>query len=217
VSGFSLPGQQTNVSRSNDTNRLSLITNNLPEISNVQTATLGVAIQEQTTNNQSQTTFALLPPQQPQQTTTQTSSFFINETNQSKSVFSDTNQQTIAYANEVTTSETQKLLTDRTNPIGEIIEGRNIQLPTTTNVQQKTTVNTNVSDNEVAGGVNITRMATTPAGYNQYLNIVIADAAFYAPKEIYRGQRNVDNVRALRQMSSDRLHQEMVNQQYRRN
>jgi hypothetical protein len=59
-------------------------------------------------------------------------------------------------------------------------------------------------------------MATTPVGYNQYLNLVIADAAFYAPKEIYKGQRNVDNVRALRQMSSDRLHQEMVNQQYRR-
>ena len=83
-------------------------------------------------------------------------------------------------------------------------------------VQQKTTVNTNASDNEIAGGVSLTRMATTPSGYNQYLNLMLADAAFYAPKEIYRGQVNVDNVRALRTLSSDRLHQEMVNQQYRK-
>jgi hypothetical protein len=83
-------------------------------------------------------------------------------------------------------------------------------------MQQKASVNTNASDNEIAGGVNISRMATAPVGYNQYLNLVIADAAFYAPKEIYKGQKTVDNVRALRQMSSDRLHQEMVNQQYRR-
>lgn len=217
MNNFAQPGQQTNMSRSNDTSRYGLTTNVSPEIANVQTTPLSVTALEQTTNNQSQTTFTLLPPQQPQQIVTQTPIFVVNETNQSKPVFSNTNQQTIAITNEVTTSETQKLLTDRTNPMNELIEGRNMELPTTSTIQQKTTVNTNVSDNQIAGGVNITRIAVAPVGYNQYLNIVIADAAFYAPKEIYKGQKNVDNVRALRQMSSDKLHQEMVNQQYRRN
>jgi hypothetical protein len=43
------------------------------------------------------------------------------------------------------------------------------------------------------------------------------DIAFYAPKEIYRNQKVVDNQRTLRQMNSrsDIIHQEMVNQQYK--
>jgi hypothetical protein len=41
------------------------------------------------------------------------------------------------------------------------------------------------------------------------------DVAFYEPKEIYKNQKVVDNVRVLRQMSSDRLHQEMINLQYK--
>jgi hypothetical protein len=83
------------------------------------------------------------------------------------------------------------------------------------NVQeQKTeTVNRNVQPNELAGAVDITRMATQPAGYQAY-SFALADAPFYAPREIYRNQVNVDNARVLRQLSSDRLHQEMVNQQY---
>jgi hypothetical protein len=40
------------------------------------------------------------------------------------------------------------------------------------------------------------------------------DAQFYASKEIYRGQRNVDNARALRGLGTDRLHRQMVEQQY---
>ena len=42
----------------------------------------------------------------------------------------------------------------------------------------------------------------------------LQDAQFYASKDIYRGQRNVDNARVLRGLGTDRLHQEMVNQQY---
>jgi len=84
------------------------------------------------------------------------------------------------------------------------------------NVQeQKTeTVNRNVQPNELAGAVDITRMATQPAGYQSY-SFALADAPFYAPKEIYRNQVNVDNVRVLRQLSSDRLHQDLVNLQYK--
>jgi hypothetical protein len=81
--------------------------------------------------------------------------------------------------------------------------------------EQKTeTVNRNVQPNELAGGVDIARMATQPAGYQAY-SFALADAPFYAPKEIYRNQVNVDNARALRQLSSDRLHQDLVNLQYK--
>jgi len=84
------------------------------------------------------------------------------------------------------------------------------------NVQeQKTeTVNRNVQPNELAGGVDITRMATQPQGYQAY-SFALADAPFYAPKEIYKNQVNVDNVRVLRQLSSDKLHQDLVNLQYK--
>jgi hypothetical protein len=227
-------GQQ-NLIRTNETNRSNLETNFSQEISQNQTSTIKsvnrgessftqtqvtltqINPQEQAISTQSQITYSLLPPQQSQQIATQVFVPILNETTQASQTILSSNQQSITPSFEMSLSESQRLLTDRTNPVNEIIEGRGVDLQTTTNVQQKTSVNTNVSDNEIAGGVNISRMATTPVGYNQYLNLVIADAAFYAPKEIYKGQRNVDNVRALRQMSSDRLHQEMVNQQYKRN
>ncbi len=84
------------------------------------------------------------------------------------------------------------------------------------NVQEQKTesVNRNVQPNELAGAVDITRMATQPPGYQAY-SMMMPDVAFYAPKEIYRNQVNVDNVRVLRQLSSDRLHQDLVNLQYK--
>jgi hypothetical protein len=45
--------------------------------------------------------------------------------------------------------------------------------------------------------------------------VAMPDVAFYAPKEIYRNQVNVDNVRLLRGLSSDRLHQQMIDMQYK--
>lgn len=214
LASFAQPGQQTNMARSSDTNRFGTSSSVATEIGFVQSTPINITTQEQSTTTQ--TTFALLPPQQPQQTVIQTTPVFVNDAIQTPQSFLSVSQQSIFTTNDLAISESQKSLTDRTNPINEIIEGRSIELPTTSTVQQRTTVNTNVSDNEIAGGVNINRMATSPVGYNQYLNLIIADASFYAPKEIYKGQKNVDNVRALRQMSSDRLHQEMVNQQYRK-
>ena len=73
-----------------------------------------------------------------------------------------------------------------------------------------------MQDNDLANGVQLAQLSVVPIGFNQYTNLVLRDAAFYAPKEIYRNQRTIDNVRALRNLSSDRLHEEMVNQQYRR-
>jgi hypothetical protein len=84
------------------------------------------------------------------------------------------------------------------------------------NVQEQKTesVNRNVQPNELAGGVDIARMATQPAGYQAY-SMIMPDVAFYAPREIYKNQVNVDNARVLRQLSSDRLHQNLVNLQYK--
>jgi hypothetical protein len=69
--------------------------------------------------------------------------------------------------------------------------------------------------NDVAGDVKIASLAVSPVGFDSYLNSM-ADGAFYQPKDIYPGQRTIDNARALRQLSSDRLHQEMVQQQYQK-
>ena len=106
-------------------------------------------------------------------------------------------------------------LTDRTNPINAIIEQR-LSLPNTVAATTGPSVNTRASDNEAAAGVNIATMAVAPIGYGDYLNLTLRDAAFYAPREVYRNQRNVDNQRALRQLTNDSRHRDMVEQQYRR-
>jgi hypothetical protein len=81
--------------------------------------------------------------------------------------------------------------------------------------QQNDTVKKNVQNNEAAGNVNIESIAKQPVGYAQYFS-ALPDVTFYAPKEIYKGQKTVDNARALRQLSSDTLHQKMIEQQYDR-
>jgi hypothetical protein len=88
------------------------------------------------------------------------------------------------------------------------------QLNATTE-EKPTTVNKNVQQNELASGVTLATLATQPAGYDAYSLFTLKDASFYAPKEIYKNQRTVDNAKALRVLSSDRLHQEMIDQQYK--
>ena len=100
------------------------------------------------------------------------------------------------------------------SPIKSIMEQRP-NIDTTINEQKTETVKSDVQANEAAGGRDINSIAVIPAGFESYINSILRDVAFYKPDEIYKGQRTVDNVRALRQLSSDRLHQEMVNQQYR--
>ena len=63
-------------------------------------------------------------------------------------------------------------------------------------------------------GGDMNALAAAPANFNDYLTQQMQDAQFYASKEIYRGQRNVDNARALRGLGTDRLHQQMIDQQY---
>ena len=62
----------------------------------------------------------------------------------------------------------------------------------------------------------IQAMGFTP-GFDTYGKVMLPDAAGYRPFEIYRGQRNIDNPAGRRFMTgSDRLHAEMVDQQYNR-
>jgi hypothetical protein len=82
------------------------------------------------------------------------------------------------------------------------------------NSQQSDSVKKNIDNNELAGNITIESIAKQPANYSQYF-FMLQDVAFYAPKEIYKNQKTVDNVRALRQMSSDKLHQDLVNLQYK--
>ena len=59
-------------------------------------------------------------------------------------------------------------------------------------------------------------MGFTP-GFDAYGKVMLQDAAGYKPFEIYKGQRNVDSPSGRRLMTgSDRLHSEMIDQQYNR-
>lgn len=71
---------------------------------------------------------------------------------------------------------------------------------------------------ELGTGASLTAMATIPQGYASYSIQLIAQTPFYAPKEIYRNQRTVDNDRVRRGLSgrSDRVHQDIVDSQYNR-
>lgn len=87
------------------------------------------------------------------------------------------------------------------------------QQPTSTGNE---TVKKTVADNEAAAGMTIASIATQPTGYDAYFS-VLKDAVFYAPKEVYQNQRVIDNQRVLRQLSNDRLHQQLTEQQYKGN
>lgn len=106
-------------------------------------------------------------------------------------------------------------LIDRTNPLNDMLNGQQ-QMAQSGPVFAGPAVKSNTADNDLAGGVSISQIARVPAGFDVYTNLAMREIAFYQPKEIYRGQRIVDNVRALRSLGQDSKHQEMINQQYRR-
>ncbi len=124
-------------------------------------------------------------------------------------------QQTLARLVELETQPSTTLaLLDRTNPLSDFLNPQ-ANLSTQTVTSQTQDIRREQQNNELAGGVTLDRMATQPVGYQQYLGLALLDAKFYATREIYGRQTTVDNQRALRQLSSDRLHQQMVNQQYK--
>ena len=172
---------------------------------------------QQTSITESVATFALplLQPQQPIASIVAPSVFGSFEQPQ-------TQQQTMLQSSSTTSQSIESyavvppnFLTDKSNPLTDIVEGKNTVPQNSTIATTGPSVNKNAGNNDVAGGVDINKIALAPAGYSDYLNLTLRDAAFYAPKEVYRNQRNVDNVRVLRSLSSDRLHQEMVEQQYK--
>ncbi len=103
------------------------------------------------------------------------------------------------------------------SPTNNLMSNIQPRLPDTNTNNQSTgpTVNRNTPNNSLAGGVDIANMARNPVGFEQYM-MGMADRPFYAPREIYRGQRNVDNARAERFLnnSSEIRHQLMIEQQY---
>ena len=110
---------------------------------------------------------------------------------------------------------TTNFLTNKTDPLNQVLENKTISTSESQQDTKITAVKQNVQENDAAAGVSISNIAKTPVGFNSYL-IALADIQFYPSREIYRNQRTVDNQRALRQLSSDRLHQEMIELQYRR-
>ena len=114
---------------------------------------------------------------------------------------------------EVEVSQSEGIKPGERSVLNDSIEARPLQQ--VTQPRQTDTVNKNAQSNELAGGVDIAAINRQPVGFQNY-SFMLTDAQFYAPKEIYRNQINVDNARALRQLSSDRLHQQLIEQQYRR-
>lgn len=104
-------------------------------------------------------------------------------------------------------------LTNKADPLNTVLETRPVSEETKQD-NKITTVRENVQDSELAGNLSIANIARVPVGFNAY-TIALADANFYQPKEIYRNQRTIDNRRALQNLRSDQLHQQMINQQWR--
>jgi hypothetical protein len=101
-------------------------------------------------------------------------------------------------------------------PLNNLQNNLQPKLPETTTKESTTSsVNKNVQSNTAAGNVDIASIAQNPVGFEAYLSSM-RDGQFYAPKEIYKGQRTVDNARAERFLNgkSDVLHQRMIEQQY---
>lgn len=111
------------------------------------------------------------------------------------------------------TTQTVNFLTDLNSPLKQILDAQQTQQAQPDQPQQ--TQRRDTAPNELAVGVNIAQMAIQPQGYASYTNFVLRDASFYEPKEVYRNQKVIDNVRVLRGLGSDQKHQDLVNLQYK--
>lgn len=159
---------------------------------------------------------SMLSPQMQLSTfaTPTSTTMMVTEQSQTQQVFVSPNTSAVSQTAQSYAMLQPNFLTDKSNPLTDIIEGKQNIPQTNTIATVGPSVNKNVGDNDVAGGVDINKMALAPIGYGTYLNFTLRDATFYAPKEVYRNQRNVDNARALRQLTNDGKHREMVELQY---
>ena len=110
-------------------------------------------------------------------------------------------------------TQTVNFLTDLNSPLKQILDAQQFQQASTDQPPQ--TQRRDTTPNELAVGVNIAQMATQPQGYGNYLNLALRDASFYEPKEVYKNQTIVDNIKVLRGLGSDQKHQDLVNLQYK--
>ena len=116
--------------------------------------------------------------------------------------------------NEIEVPQNEGIKVGGRSVLNDAMEQSPMMLTATAQEQKTDAVNKNVQPNELAGRVDIASMAIQPQGYQAYA-VAMPDASFYAPREIYRNQVNVDNVRLLRGLASDKLHQDLVNLQYK--
>ena len=140
------------------------------------------------------------------------------EASNAASIMSSQNQITTVssqggYATTVASAESS-LTTSKSISMNDLLQSR-MNIDSSNNNTSADTVNKNVQPNELAGKMDIASIAIQPKGFDVYATLIIKDADFYAPKDIYGNQKTIDNARALRLLSSDRLHQEMIDQQYK--
>ena len=117
--------------------------------------------------------------------------------------------------NSTVASAESSLTTNKSVSMNDLLQTK-MNTETAANSTTTDTVNKNTQTNELAGNIDIANIAIQPRGFDVYATLIIKDADFYAPKDIYGNQKTIDNARALRLLSNDRLHQEMIDQQYRR-
>jgi len=129
---------------------------------------------------------------------------------------------TIYNTNTITNTEVElpksdELKAGTRSALNDYLNERAIVSSTGPETTRDSSVQRNIQPNEVAGGVDIAAIATVPSGYATYSQMTLQDSAFYQVEAIYKNQRTIDNARVLRglQRGSDRLHQDMVDQQYK--
>lgn len=119
--------------------------------------------------------------------------------------------------NSVTETENRSSINFTLSPIKDYLDEKTNTTPDMqSNRQGPITARKSIPDNDAAGGITIAAIAKQPPGYELY-QLGMKDSSFYAPKEIYKNQRIVDNQSVLRQLNtrSDRIHQQMINDQYK--
>lgn len=108
----------------------------------------------------------------------------------------------------------QTFTTDPTNVLNSVLDNKPNIPDEEVKQTNLTSVNQKTEDNTLASGVSINTISVVPVGFSAY-TVALADANFYQPKEIYRNQRTIDNRRALQNLRSDSLHEQMKDQQWR--
>ena len=92
---------------------------------------------------------------------------------------------------------TNNFLTNRANPLTEIIDNNTKTNNSSSTEQKENPLNKNAQNNELSMGISLDRMMMQPIGYNSYLQLALRDTSFYAPKEIYKNQVPSDNKRSM--------------------